>query len=143
MQMARGEYLEGDPKVGCVKVYQWLPCSHTHLPPLRGPHYLVAPLLFAKERRFVRSVEFRKASTLTHHNAIQVLYVISTPTIGSHWNLSCGKAQLSDLGRLPACSERPAAHTGILRTPKSESGPLRTVHLSRHEWPGQLVKKDS
>ena len=33
MQMARGECLKGDNKMGCVKVYQWSPCSHTHQDP--------------------------------------------------------------------------------------------------------------
>ena len=29
MQMARGEWLNGDPKVGCVKVYSCGECTHT------------------------------------------------------------------------------------------------------------------
>ena len=35
VQMARGEWLKGGPQVGCVKVYKWLPCSHTHQDPSR------------------------------------------------------------------------------------------------------------
>ena len=59
MQMARGECIKGDTKVGFVKVYQWLPCSHTHQDPERkdaGRKQQMARLQKARTKSLHRDV---------------------------------------------------------------------------------------